>query len=116
MNVAEIELGDLADADRLTARCRRTGDWGPAALWLARRLNAIDYATPLDRAQPLARRLERAELMNQHVAAVDGDHREPDQVRLPDGTRVCWHLGVGQRRTRWAVERAGERCAYPRGS
>jgi hypothetical protein len=54
-------------------------------------------------------------MVSKHVAAVDGDHRDPDLVRLPDGTHVCWHLGRTRRQTGWVVERSWERCSFAAG-
>lgn len=100
---------------RLSVECRRTGDWTGAAAWLARSLNAIDVAAGDYRLDNLAARIDHDAVVGSHVAAVDGDQRDPDLIRLPDGTRVCWHLGRTRRQTAWVVERTGERCSFTEG-
>lgn len=121
MTATEVTAGMLA-ADpalldrgiRLSVECRRTGDWMGAAAWLVQSLNAIDVATR-DQLDHLAARIDRDAVVSRHVAAVDGDQRDPDLIRLPDGTRVCWHLGRTRRQTAWVVERTGERCSFTGG-
>lgn len=98
------------------AESGRTGGWTVAADWLARSLNEIDCSALSHAKELLAERTRREAMINERVSAVDGDQIEPDVVRLPDGSRVCWHLGKGRRLTRWVVEAAGEPCAYGRRS
>jgi hypothetical protein len=85
-----------------------------AAVWLARVLNASDGSATMNAAQDPPKRIQREEWISRQVAAVDGDQRDPDQIRLPDGTRVCWHLGSSRRSTRWVVELAEAPCSYAR--
>lgn len=97
---------------RLLAQCRRSGDWKPAADWLAKSLNSIADRAPDYRTLGLEQRVARAETMCACIEAVDGDQRQPDVIWLPDGSRVCWHLERRRALTRWVAEAAGESCAF----
>jgi len=110
--------GDKLDATGRIERCRRAPRRGRSltspANWLASRLNAIADARADYPTLGLAERTEASELIGRCVAAVDGDHREPDVIWLPDGFRVCWHLAIRRAETRWVVEGPGEPCRYGR--
>lgn len=112
--IPSADLNDFMLVDRLIVGCRRTGSWTEAAVWLAGTLNAIDGCATSYVAQELPQRTQRDELISRHVSAVEGDQRDPDLIRLPDGTKVCWHLGSSRRVTRWVVEVASEPCSYGR--
>lgn len=97
----------------IAAECRRTGRWEAAAIWLASTLNALPQST-LTAAKSLERRLATRAAIDGHVALVEGDRRQPDVISLPDGSKVCWHLGRRRRETRWVAELPGQRCGYGR--
>jgi hypothetical protein len=97
---------------RVAAECRRSGDWRPAAAWLAAELNTID-AAPGCLQLDGAGRSYRRDSIDDRVGQVDGDYREIDVILLRDGSRVCWHLGATRRATRWVVEGRSEDCPYP---
>ncbi len=103
-------VGDRVAVSVLVAESRRAGNWVSAADWLAGRLNAITRSGVPYTSLDFAARAQRAAAVSSEVGAVDGDHLEPDVVRLPDGTRVCLHLGTSPTRAGWIVERAWERC------
>ncbi len=96
----------------LAEESRRLGSWTRAAAWLADALNAIDGGAGPYMALGLKQRVDRDALISEHVESVEGDHHDVDQIRLPDGTRVCWHPGRTRRSTRWIVEGAAEQCSF----
>lgn len=106
-----IRVGESTSIGRIvSAECRRSGDWRPAAAWLAEQLNEIDSPSRRTRQDSSARSI-RSDVIDQRVRLVDGDWREIDVVVLDDGTRVCWHLGASRATTRWIVEGFGEACS-----
>jgi hypothetical protein len=112
--IAPDSWSPITDGRVIAAACSQTGNWLPAAAWLAGRLNAIDEQFgqgPLDDDG----RSVRTCAIDHQVGIVDGDRRETDVVILTDGSRVCWHLGATRRRTRWVVEGGAERCSWGAG-
>lgn len=108
VSIKLLEIG----GEQLATECRRTGRWGTAAAWLANVLNEMAEGSLGYRRMGLLERSVAAETISRRVALVDGDHREPDIIRLPDGSRVCLHVGLGPQASRWVVEDAAERCRF----
>jgi hypothetical protein len=108
---ARTESLRVGGGQQLAAQCRETGTWVRAAAWLADVLNDTEPSTTY-RQMRQEQRSRAAEVMSRYVAVVDGDHRDPDIITLPDGSRVCLHLAFGRARARWVVERVSERCQY----
>lgn len=91
--------------ERLVVESQVSGSWRLVGVWLAAALNSLDRSVRRGSID----RTARASILDAHVSAARGDHREIDLITLPDGTRVCWH--IARRGPRWFVEERAERCA-----
>lgn len=94
--------------EQLVRVSEQSGSWQGVGVWLASALNGLDAACR----RGVIARAERADLLDDHVSASCGERKDIDVIVFPDGTRVCWHAAATVRKTRWIVERRGQRCAF----